>query len=164
MRAGERSRFEAVYRAYRGLMYHVAYGVLRNDQDAEDAVHQAFLSMAEHLDKLPPAGSAQAKVYAATIAERKAIDAWRARQRHPTADLDALPLPLAAPPEGGLAGALAALPPRYREVLLLKYHVGYENEEIASLLDTTSGNVRQLLSRARGRLAEALRERGEPYE
>lgn len=39
----EKSLFEQIYLEYRGLMYHVAYEILHNDQDAEDAVHQAFV-------------------------------------------------------------------------------------------------------------------------
>ena len=38
----ERSKFELLYREYRGLMFHVANRILENDQDAEDAVHQAL--------------------------------------------------------------------------------------------------------------------------
>ena len=41
----DRAAFEQLYLTYRSLMYRIAYGILRNQQDAEDAVHQAFLSM-----------------------------------------------------------------------------------------------------------------------
>lgn len=37
----DRTRFEAMYSAYRGLMFHVANRILQNPQDAEDAVHLA---------------------------------------------------------------------------------------------------------------------------
>lgn len=36
---------------YRGLMYHVAYEILHNEQDAEDAVHHAFVKIAENIKK-----------------------------------------------------------------------------------------------------------------
>ena len=39
----EKIRFEQIYLKYRGLMYQVADGILHNRQDAEDAVHNAFL-------------------------------------------------------------------------------------------------------------------------
>lgn len=39
----EKIRFEQIYLKYRGLMYHVANGILHDRQDAEDAVHNAFL-------------------------------------------------------------------------------------------------------------------------
>lgn len=70
----------------------------------------------------------QARHLAAVTAERKAIDLYRARKRRPEVELEEEePLPGCAPPpsDGTLAGAMAALPPRYREALLLKYYNGY---------------------------------------
>ena len=49
----EQSRFEELYTTYRKLMFHVAKGILGNDQDAEDAVHDAFLSIAKISIKFP---------------------------------------------------------------------------------------------------------------
>ena len=43
----DKSKFEIIYRAYRDLMFHVAYKILNNQQDSEDAVHQAFLKIIE---------------------------------------------------------------------------------------------------------------------
>ena len=43
----EKSLFEQIYLEYCGLMFHVAYEILHNEQDAEDAVHQAFVKIAE---------------------------------------------------------------------------------------------------------------------
>lgn len=159
----DRARFEALYLAYRGLMFHVANRVLQNDQDAEDAVHQAFLKLAERMESVPKDLGPQARALVVTVAERKAIDLYRAKRRHPTADLDELALSYdqALPADGSLAGAMAALPPRYREVLLLKYYNGYDNGEIAKFLDTTPENVRQIIFRAKGKLAAELAERGE---
>lgn len=48
----EKSLFEQIYLEYRGLMYHVAYEILHNEQDAEDAVHQAFIKIAENIKKI----------------------------------------------------------------------------------------------------------------
>ena len=48
----EKSLFEQIYLEYRGLMYHVAYEILHNEQDAEDAVHQAFVKIAENIKKI----------------------------------------------------------------------------------------------------------------
>ena len=47
----DRSKFEQIYLEYRGLMFHVANEILHNEQDAEDAVHQAFLNVAENMKK-----------------------------------------------------------------------------------------------------------------
>ena len=155
----DRTRFEAMYSAYRGLMFHAANRILQNPQDAEDAVHLAFLSLANH--RLPPELGPQARHLAAVTAERKAIDLYRAKQRRPMAELEEIPGCTAPPSDGTLAGAMAALPPRYREVLLLKYYNGYSAAEIAGFLGLTPGNVRQLTLRAKRCLAAELAERGE---
>ena len=44
----EKVQFEQIYLKYRGLMYHVADSILHNRQDAEDAVHNAFLRLIKH--------------------------------------------------------------------------------------------------------------------
>ena len=157
----DRTRFEAMYSAYRGLMFHVANRILQNAQDAEDAVHLAFLSLANC--RLPPELGPQARHLAAVTAERKAIDLYRAQRRRPEVELEEESFPGCAPPpsDGTLAGAMAALPPRYREALLLKYYNGYSAAEVGQLLGTTAANVRQILARAKRKLAEELVERGE---
>ena len=149
--ADDRTRFESLYLAYRGLMYHVAYHILKNPQDAEDAVHQSFVKLAEHMATIPDGPCPRTRNLVVTVAERKAIDLYRSRQRHPETE----------PEGGGLADAMASLPPRYREVLLLKYYNGYSAREIAGFLSATPDAVTQTLHRARKKLAEILDERGE---
>ena len=161
----DRDRFEALYLAYRDLMYHVAYQVLENRQDTEDAVHLAFISLAEHVEMVPTELGPRARVLAVTVAERKAIDLYRVRRRHQTVDIDEVPfLYREGSPEetGTLAAAMAALPPRYRQALLLRFYLGFSGEETAALLGTTPGNLRQIVARAKKKLAAELAERGEP--
>lgn len=45
---------------------------------------------------------------------------------------------------------------KYKDVILLFYYEGYKVQEIASILQTTTGNVSSLLSRARGQLKRLL--------
>lgn len=82
----DRTRFEAMYSAYRGLMFHAANRILQNPQDAEDAVHLAFLSLANC--RLPAKLGPQARHLAAVTAERKAIDLYRAGRRRPEVELE----------------------------------------------------------------------------
>lgn len=132
-------------------------------QDAEDAVHLAFLSLANC--RLLPELGPQARHLTAVTAERKAIDLYRTRKRRPEVELEeeeSLPGCTPPPSDGTLAGAMAALPPQYWEALLLKYYNGYSAAEVGELLGTTAANVRQILARAKRKLAEELAERGEP--
>ena len=45
----EKSKFVQVYEAYQGLMFHTAFRLLRQPEDAEDAVHEAFLYLAKNI-------------------------------------------------------------------------------------------------------------------
>ncbi len=45
----DRSKFEVIYERYRGLMFYTAMQILNHQQDAEDAVHQAFVSIIENM-------------------------------------------------------------------------------------------------------------------
>ena len=48
----DRSKFEQIYMEYRSMMFHIANRILTNEQDAEDAVHEAFLKIAENIEKI----------------------------------------------------------------------------------------------------------------
>ena len=77
----DQSKFEKVYLTYKGLMYHTAYKVLNNEEDAEDAVHNAFVKIAENISKIGESVCPKTQVYVVTIVENKAIDLYRANQR-----------------------------------------------------------------------------------
>lgn len=83
----EKSKFEQLYLEYRGLMFHVAYDILHNEHDAEDAVHQAFVKIAENIKKIDEPVCPKTHSYVVTIVENKAIDIYRKIKSHPTVEL-----------------------------------------------------------------------------
>ena len=72
----EKSILEQIYLEYRGLMYHVAYEILHNEQDAEDAVHHAFVKIAENIKKITDPVCPKTHGYVVTIVEHQAIDQY----------------------------------------------------------------------------------------
>ena len=56
--------------------------------------------------------------------------------------------------------AIAHLPDRYRELILLKYYQGFSDREIAKMLDMTPGNVARTVQRAKQKLRENLEQEG----
>ena len=155
----EQRKFEELYRQHRHSMYHAACRILQNPQDAEDAVHQAFLRLVEHLNKVDEKDRGKARGFLVTMAENAAIDLYRRRKRERVISLGETE---AAPedPENSsaFASAFARLPVNYSTVLRLKYSYGYDNAEIGQLLGLTEETVRQRLSRGRKRLAQLLKE------
>ena len=156
----ERSKFEIIYHRYGRLMYSVAYSILGNTQDAEDAVHHAFVKIAENILKISDPECPKTRSYVVTIVENTAINLYRKKRRHPTLPLEDWADGLTVEYRGGneLARCMAALPARYRQVLLLKYHHGYTAKEIAKMLGLTPANVASLLQRAKARLETLCKE------
>lgn len=160
----DKSLFEQLYIRYKGLMYHIAYRILQNREDAEDAVHQAFVSIAKNIKKITEVNCPKTYGYIVTIIERKSIDILRANKHIVSTDFEESEPGIEIPPpgEGGLADAIAKLNPRYREVILLHYAYGYKTNELANMLDIKQDSVRRLLWRAKEALKKQLEEGGIP--
>lgn len=158
----DRTKFELLYLEYKGLMYHVAFGILNNEFDAEDAVHQAFVKVAENIQKVDEPVCVKTKSYLVTIVENISINVWSYKSRHKEVSFDDNTVGLQVEYRGpdGLALCMSKLPPRYREVLTLKYHHGFTNKEIARMLSISYDNVRKLEQRARDSLLSLCKEEG----
>lgn len=158
----ERDRFERIYLKYRYLMLHVANNILQNHHDAEDAVHQAFLSVVQNMEKFSDVESPKTRSLIVLIVERKAIDILRKKQREKLLEIkeDILGIEIPIPGNHGLADAMARLPAHYREVLLMRYDNGLTTREIAKILDITESGVRKLLGRAKRVLQDELKKDG----
>lgn len=159
----DQAKFERVYNKYRYLMLHVAYKILQNHHDAEDAVHQAFISIIENIDKISEVNSPKTRSYIVIITERKAIDLLRKIQKRQTLefneDISGVEIPFEM--DNPIAAAIAKLPLQYREVLLMRYHNGFSAKEIASILSMSDSGVRKLIVRAKKALQELLEKEGE---
>lgn len=138
-------------------MFYVAKGILRDGPDAEDAVHQAFLSILENIEKLPEVESPKTQAYVVTVTERKSIDILRAEKSCMEAEMDQF-IGETPPGESGLEEAIARLPARYREVMLLRYQQGYETKELARMMNIKQESVEKLLWRAKTRLKRIMEE------
>ena len=159
----EKIKFEELYDKYRGFMLKVASRVLRGEQDAEDAVHNAFLSLAKNMKLVPELDSLKLRGFLYIVTENKAIDILRDRKRREVEEpLDeGQPLyALVDDEEHDLAWCISQLPPRYQEVILLKYSHGYTTREIASILGISFAAASKLDQRAKARLKELCEKEG----
>lgn len=161
----DQQKFEKVYTKYRYLMLHVAYKILQNHHDAEDAVHQAFISIIENLDNIFDVDSPKTRSYIVIITERKAIDLLRKIQKRQTLEFneDISGVEISFEMDNPIATAIAKLPSEYREVLLMRYHNGFSAKEIAAILSMSDSGVRKLIVRAKKALQEFLEKEGEVF-
>ena len=151
----ERSKFVRIYEAYQGLMFHTAFRLLRQPEDAEDAVHEAFLYLAKNISKISEPVSQKTRAFVVLIVESRAIDQLRRRQRRPTVPLqDWRGIETQPQGEDRLADCLLRLPAAERQVLWLKYAHGYELKEIGPMLNLSYDAVTRLHRKAKKHLQE----------
>ena len=152
----DKTKFETLYLEYRGLMYYIANQILHNEQDAEDAVHSAFVTIAENMQKVDAPVCPKTKSYIVTIIESRAIDIYRRKQRRPEISFEEAAAGIQIAYEGSneLAGCIAKLPARYRHILALKHQHGFSNREVAKILNISEANAIKLDQRAKMRLRD----------
>ena len=161
----EQRKFERLYTSYRQTMYYVAYRVLNNEDDAEDAVHQAFLRVIDHMDDVDEEDKAKTKSFLSIITKNIAIDIYRKNKRDAkhAISYDEYEI-FIEDPKGQkfeeadeLTELIAKLPPQYADVIRLTYAHGYNSEQVGKILGISSDNARQRLVRARKKLEKMLK-------
>lgn len=161
--AQDKSKFEAIYEEYYGLMYHTAFKYLKHEQDAEDAVHHAFVKIAENIKTVEPV-SPKTKQLVVTIVENRVIDIFRVRSKHPEVPFTEEFYITPENPENDnfLKQCIRRLPTIQRQVIWLKYYYGYNLHEIAKILDISLAWAQKIDQRAKHKLREMYAE-GERY-
>lgn len=158
----DQSKFEKIYLTYKGLMFYVAKQILNNEQDAEDAVLDAFIVIAKNIKKITNPVCPKAQSYIVNIVESKSIDLYRKNKRIETTEyLDEVGGVATEQPESiGLDDCILKLPARYREVILLRYYHGFSCKEIAQQLGISLSNATKLDQRAKAKLKELCKKDG----
>lgn len=160
--AQKRSKFEEVYRLYRDYMYRVAFAILRNPQDAEDAVQSSFVRVAENIGRIGDARSLGTRSFLVTIVRNIAIDLYRRKRRFLQGEyVDAVVgVENTYRGENGVAKCMLKLPEKQRNVLVLKYCHGYELKEVAKMLGISYQNALKTEQRAKEKLRALCQEEG----
>lgn len=158
----ERSKFVMIYEEYRDYMYRVALAILHNVEDAEDAVHYAFVKIAENIKNVDEPICLKTRGYVVTIVRNRAIDVYRKKQAHPHAEYrDALKgMWVEYDGDNRVTECILKLNDRQRDFLILKYHYGYDTKEIANILGVTYRNALQIEQRAKAKLRALCEEEG----
>ncbi len=166
--AVEPAELEQVFLEHHGRVYQAAYRITGNTGDAEDVLQTVFLRLARQGCAASQVANMQAYLHRAAV--NAALDLVRLRR-----DSRSVPVELAAPrladdprmqPERReqsrelrdfVRRAVSRLSPRAAEIFALRYFEGYDNKEIAAMLDVSQTDVAVSLHRSRARLQEDIR-------
>jgi len=148
---GDQNAVQDCLKAYGGLVWSLARRMLRNNEEAEDAVQEIFIEVWKNASRFDPVLASEA-TFVAMIARRRLIDKIRFSQRRISADSleDILAEPAGSSEkemqvlvEGREAfKALSELRPEQRQVLQLSIVHGLSHQEIADATGMPLGTVK----------------------
>ncbi|MEO5857650.1 MAG: RNA polymerase sigma factor [Pyrinomonadaceae bacterium] len=149
--AGDQPAVQECLKSYGGLVWSLARRMLRNQDDAEDAVQEIFLDVWKNAGRFDPAQASET-TFVAMIARRRLIDKIRHTQRRISADSidDVLAEPSTRDDKvmqtnveaREAAKALDQLRPEQRQVLQLSIVHGLSHQEIADSMGMPLGTVK----------------------
>ena len=165
--AGDAEAFCNLVDAYQKPVYNLAYRLLGNSVEAEDAAQETFIRAYTRLNTYDP--TRKFSSWMLSIASHYCIDMLRRRKGN-LLSMDELPpmtdlsMPHAEQPEqvvvkGQVAdqvqSLLDALTPAYRTPVILRYWYDMSYKEIADTMGVTESTIKTRLHRARAKLAES---------
>lgn len=170
IRASDPVAFEAMFRAYARRLCGFVYGYVRSRDEAQELVQDLFLWIWEHRHEWEVPGSL--KTYLFKSARNRAISLLRHRevelhfQQARAGDVGPATSSSGAPPAdamidarelaGAIEQAVAGLPPRCREVFILKRRQGLSYADIAAILQISPKTVEIHMGRALTTLRKSL--------
>ncbi len=176
LQRGDAAAYEALVRDEGPRMLAVARRFLRDEDDARDAVQEAFISAFRSIDRFE--GGSRLGTWLHRIVVNAALMKIRSRRRKPEESIDDL-LPgfledghMADPARkwpisadqvvereelrSRVRGAIDRLPETHRSILLLRDIEGFDTEEAAQMLGISKNAVKVRLHRARQALREMI--------
>lgn len=173
-RTGDRQAFGQLVEAYQQRVYSLAFGIVRNREDAWDVAQEAFVKAYRSLDRFQ--GNAAFYTWLYRITYNLSIDHLRAKNRREMVDIsenrkmekvlaesgqnrmDAQPEKMADRKELSrvLKDAMAKLSDKHRAIIVLREVEGLAYEEMAEVLGISKGTVMSRLFHARQNLKTLL--------
>ena len=178
VQGGDEQAFRVLYERYHRRAYAVAYGVVKNKQDALDVVQDGFVKVHRYIGKFQGTSSFYTWLY--RIIMNLAIDHVRRRKNAKGVEYDdrvgreadeiagdgtLLPRIMDANPSktvirrellGKIQDALAELPEYHRAVIVLREIEGLSYEEMSQVLDVPKGTIMSRLFHTRKKMQALL--------
>ncbi len=172
---GQQSSFSELIDKYKNLVFNLAYRMTYNLQDAEDISQEVFIRVYKSLSNFNPRYKFSTWLYQVTL--NLCRDRFR-KGKIPSVSLDTPPNEgdqkdfnsLIANPKNNLEEAflqaeqtnfintlISSLPPKYREVIILRHLRDLSYEEMSKILNISLGSVKSRLFRARELLKNKLK-------
>lgn len=158
----EKDIVRELYKNYEQVMYKTAFSILHNKHDAEDAVHEAFLTIIQNIDKFSLKTVPKMASFLVIIIRNISINKLHKRSNSiPLETMDNQPAEdiferLDNEEPEKILSALKQLTNEQKEIIVLRFINDIPTPVIAKLLNITESAVRKRIRNARKRLSECL--------
>jgi RNA polymerase sigma-70 factor (ECF subfamily) len=173
---GDSKSFEFILEKYKKLVFHIAFRMINNVEDAEDIAQEVFLKVHKNLSNFR--FESKFSTWIAKITHNSCINYLQKKKVQLIDDLNE--------PEGinihqnsddspyhstesldtskRIQDEISKLPPRYRTILILYHSEGMSYQDIGEVMQLPEGTVKSYLFRARRYLKKAIMKKYQPEE
>lgn len=167
-REEDQHAFKHLYLTNKEDFFWEARNILRDDQLAEDVVHEAFLKIINNFEKIMDLECPKRQRYIVNIVKNQAIDEYRKRNRQEYVSLDKVEFAVTEnmvkeedqEAMSVLMGCIEELPLKYQDLFRLKYIAEKSTEEIAEALEISVDTLYKRLQRGKVFLMKKLKQKG----
>ncbi len=156
---GDEGAFQGLMEAHKDMVYSMAYRILGNAEDAQDAFQETFVSAFRNLKKFR--GDSKFSTWLYRIALNRSRDILSSRRRRPQHESiheEGFDHAAADSTDAGtdVQEALSTLPPDYRTAITLRCIMGYTYDEAADMMGIPAGTVKTYVFRGKDELRKVL--------
>lgn len=167
----EKTQLHDIYIKYNRLMLKVAWNILENREDAEDAVQNAFLGIAKCIKQIPSGNQPKLlRAYVCLAAKNAALSIHRQNQKryelqeqvddYPPQTDEMFQRIVEAGDVEWLRRMIKQLPKIYQEALFLTYCMGHTQNKAAIIAGCSAANFRQRIVRGKKQLIKLYQKEG----
>ena len=158
----DKKRFTEIYEQYHSLIEKTAMRILKNQQDAEDAVQNTFVQIIRHFEKTFEIDCKNLPFWIISIVKNESLMIIRKRNRVvQIEDWDVYSRSAECVSDyNELVALFSKLSETYRAALEMHFLLEYSGKEIAQKLDISESAVNTRISRGRALLREIIEKEG----
>ncbi|MGI5901571.1 MAG: RNA polymerase sigma factor [Desulfitobacteriia bacterium] len=174
--SNRKNKLEVLYREHALCMYKIACEILKDEHLAQDAVQEAFIKIANILNKIDEKNCNKTRALFVILVRNLSIDIYRKRKRQQGLSIQELEIDLIDTNVSDIeetlireesfariAEKIKELHLPYADILTLKYFYYYSNSQISEMLKITPENTKIRLHRAKKAFKKLLQQEQEGY-
>lgn len=163
----EKSKFESIYNIHKNTLFHQAQKIVKNENDAEDVLQEAFIKIAKNIKAIDDIKSKETISFLIIITKNTAYDYIKKsskiielplKETESNTDENALENLVGNIEYQEIVSTITNIPSPYNEVLYLHFVKDYSIKKTATLLEKSTATVKMQLVRGKKILIDKLSE------